>query len=366
MSEYQTEETVASDRVLDDVLSRIRIAVVIPAYNEEDHILDVIASVPAYVRYVIVVEDCGRDRTAEVVADRAADDPRLILVRHEVNQGVGGAMISGFRKALELRAQIVVKMDGDGQMSPDYLAELVEPLIRGEADYAKGNRFHDFDALARMPWLRRLGNVGLSFLTKAAVGYWTCFDPCNGYVAIRGEMLRHLPLDKIHKSYFFETSMLSQLYLRGAVVADLPMPAIYGEETSHLSVARVLLEFPPKLAACLLRRLFLKNVLFDFTMFTLYAFTAIVFLLVGGLYGGISWFEYASAGQAAPTGTVVIPAMLIILGIQFLLSALNEDLRAVPTRPFCKPLSDAAERRGAHGEPARGTDGGVSNLCHRP
>ncbi|MDX1946099.1 MAG: glycosyltransferase family 2 protein [Pirellulaceae bacterium] len=330
-----------------DELAALQIVVVIPAYNEEDHIADVIAAVPAFVRHVVVVEDCGRDRTAEVVAAIAQRDRRVVLVRHEKNQGVGGAMISGFRRAIELRAEVVVKMDGDGQMSPDYLIELLEPLIRGSADFAKGNRFHDFRALAQMPLVRRLGNVGLSFLTKAAVGYWTCFDPCNGYVAIRGEVLRRLPLEKLHRSYFFETSLLAQLYLAGAVVADVPMPAIYGEEVSKLSVTRVLVEFPPKLAWCLARRLVLKNLLFDFSMLSIFALAATLFLAVGVLYGGINWVLYAMAGQPAPTGTVVIPAMLITLGVQFLLSALSEDLRAVPTRPLSKPLVAAGQTAAA-------------------
>jgi glycosyltransferase involved in cell wall biosynthesis len=328
-------------------LSQYRIAVVVPAYNEERHIADVIASVPAFVRHIIVVEDCGQDRTAEVVEQLAADDSRVLLVRHEKNQGVGGAMVSGFRQAIEIGAQIVVKMDGDGQMSAEYLAELVEPLVRGQADMAKGNRFHDFAALARMPFVRRMGNVGLSFLTKMSVGYWTCFDPCNGYIAIRGEVLRRLPLEKLHKSYFFETSLLSQMYLLGAVVADVPMPAIYGDEVSHLSVSRVLVEFPPKLGASLARRLFLKNVLFDFSMLSIYALASLLFLLIGSTYGGVNWILYAMAGEPAPTGTVVIPAMLITLGVQFLLAALNEDLRAVPSRPLTKSLAVVAAREQA-------------------
>lgn len=354
MSAVQTGITEAGSDGTHDELRRLRIAVVIPAYNEQSHIHEVIASVPSFVRHIIVVDDCSSDRTAEVVSARAADDPRVVLVRHEKNRGVGGAMVSGFRKSLELRAQIVVKMDGDGQMSADYLAELLEPLVAGRADYAKGNRFHDFDQLARMPWLRRLGNVGLSFLTKAAVGYWTCFDPCNGYVAIRGEVLRQLPLHKIHRSYFFETSMLSELYLRGAVVHDVPMPAIYGDEVSHLSITRTLCEFPPKLAYCFLRRLFLKNLLFDFSMLTIYGATAFLFLLVGMLYGGFNWISYSHAGVGAPTGTVVIPAMLIILGIQFLLSAVHEDLRAVPQKPLTRPLTKPASAAATLTESERG------------
>ncbi|MCI0358017.1 MAG: glycosyltransferase family 2 protein [Planctomycetaceae bacterium] len=341
--DFEPAESPADDP--HDELGQYHVAVVIPAYNEERHIARVIASVPAFVRHIIVVEDCGQDQTAQVVERIAADDPRVFLVRHDRNQGVGGAMVSGFRLAVKLKAQIVVKMDGDGQMSADYLAELIDPLVRGQADLAKGNRFHDFPALARMPFVRRLGNVALSFLTKMAVGYWTCFDPCNGYVAIRGEVLRRLPLDKLHRSYFFETSLLAQLYLLGAVVADVPMPAIYGDEVSHLSVSRVLVEFPPKLAACLARRLLLKNLLYDFSMLSIFALAAILFLTTGVLYGGTNWILFAMAGQAAPTGTVVIPAMLITLGVQFLLSAVSEDLRAVPGKPLTKPLPAAMTER---------------------
>jgi Glycosyltransferases involved in cell wall biogenesis len=327
-----------------DELAPYRIAVVIPAYNEQRHIANVIASIPAFVRHIIVVEDCGQDQTVQIVERIAAEDPRVFLVRHEQNQGVGGAMVTGFRLALQLKAQIVVKMDGDGQMSAEYLADLIEPLVRGQADFAKGNRFHDFAALARMPFVRRLGNVGLSFLTKMAVGYWTCFDPCNGYVAIRGEVLRRVPLERLHRSYFFETSLLAQLYLLGAAVADVPMPAIYGDEVSHLSVSRVLVEFPPKLAACLARRLLLKNLLYDFTMLSIFALVAMLFLTAGVLYGGVNWILFAMAGQGAPTGTVVIPAMLITLGVQFLLSAVSEDLRAVPAHPLTKPLATVVAR----------------------
>lgn len=313
-----------------------RIAAVIPAYNEEANIARVLRSLPTWLRHIILVEDCGSDKTAEVVEQLANEDPRIILIRHERNQGVGGAMVTGFKKALELNAQIVVKLDGDGQMNPDHLSALLRPLFAGEADYAKGNRFHDFRALAQMPPLRRAGNMALSFLTKAAVGYWNCFDPCNGFVAIRSEILAALPLDKIHRSYFFETSMLSRLYLLGAVVKDVPMPARYAGEHSSLSISRVLLEFPPKLAYSFGRRMLLKNYIYDFSMESLYLVAAFLFLAVGISYGGWNWLAYARLGDAAPTGTVVIPAMLIILGFQILLSAIGEDLRSVPREPLCE------------------------------
>jgi dolichol-phosphate mannosyltransferase len=325
-------------------LAAYRIAVVLPAYNEERRIAEALRSLPTYLRHIIVVDDCSRDATSDLVAELATKDPRIELIRHEKNQGVGGAMITGLTRAKELRAQLIVKMDGDGQMSPTDLPALLRPLISGQADFAKGNRFHDFLALNQMPALRRAGNMGLSFLTKAAVGYWNIADPCNGYVAIRGEVLSALPLSSLQKSYFFETSLLAQLFLLSAVIRDVPMPARYGQEQSKLRIGRVLLEFPPKLLGCLLRRLVLKNFIYDFSMESLYLLAALPLLIGATLYGGWNWLHYAWLGVGAPTGTVVIPAMMIILGFQLLLSAIGEDVRNVPQRPLCGgPLPEADE-----------------------
>ena len=317
-------------------LAAFDIAVILPAYNESDHIEAVLASMPGFVRSMIVVDDASTDDTPELVAGIAAFDSRVMLVRHDRNQGVGGALLSGYRKALELEADLVVKMDADGQMSPALLPLLLQPLIRGDADYTKGNRFHDFRALAKMPKLRRAGNMVLSFLTKCAVGYWNCFDPCNGYVAIRADALARLPFHRIARSWFFETSMLAELFLLGAVVRDVPMPACYANERSKLSIAGVLLEFPLRLVTCFSRRIFLKNFIHDFSMESVYLLSGIPMVLAGVLYGGLSWIQYAQAGVSAPTGTVVIPAMLITLGFQLLLAAVVEDVRSVPTEPLCR------------------------------
>src|SRR6266852_7150564 len=214
------------------------IVAVVPAYRVEKEIESVVRSMPAFVSRIIVVDDASPDRTGAVVEKLAALDDRIVLVQHEANQGVGGAMITGFRKALDIGAQVVVKVDGDGQMDPQDMPSLLAPFIRGGADYTKGNRFRDFQALSQMPLMRRFGNMFLSFLAKAATGYWNCFDPTNGYVAIRGEVLAQLPMDKIDRGYFFEHSMLSELYMMRAVVQDIFMPARYADETSHLSIAR--------------------------------------------------------------------------------------------------------------------------------
>jgi len=314
------------------------IAAVIPAYRVEREIEAALASLPDFIRHIIVVDDASPDRTAELVEQASRRDGRVLLIRHEKNRGVGGAMVTGFRKALELGAQIVVKMDGDGQMDARHLPSLLVPLVRGQADYTKGNRFRDFQSLRQMPLIRRLGNMGLGFLTKVATGYWNVFDPTNGYVAIRAEALAQLPLERVDNTYFFETSMLGNLYLLGAVVRELPMPAQYRDEVSSLLIHRVLLEFPLKLFAAFLRRMWLKNFIYDFTMVSVYLLTGLPLLAFGLLFGAVKWIEYARRNVPAPTGTVMLPTLSVLLGIQILLSAIEFDLGAVPKEPLSAPL----------------------------
>jgi glycosyltransferase involved in cell wall biosynthesis len=320
-------------------LHKFNLAVVIPAYLATDAIASVLADLPDTLRHIIVVDDASPDNTAELVRAYAARDSRIVQICHEQNQGVGGAMVSGFRKALELGAQVVVKIDGDGQMDPAYIPALVTPLLEGKADYAKGNRFRDFESLRRMPLVRRIGNLGLSFLTKAATGYWNCFDPTNGFFAIRSEILAQLPLERIDRRYFFETSMLANLYLLGAFILDVPIPARYRGERSSMSIWRVLVEFPVKLLATLVRRLLLRYFLFDFSMVSVYLLTGIPLILFGLIFGSLKWIQYLELGVPAPTGTVILPTLALILGIQFLLSAIELDMNAAPKSPRSGPLA---------------------------
>jgi len=317
---------------------KYKIAAVIPAYRVEGEIADVLCGLPLYIRHIIVVDDASPDSTSDIVAALAKRDRRLNLLRHDHNQGVGGAMVTGFRRALEIGAQIVVKIDGDGQMDVGHLPELILPLVEGKADYTKGNRFRDFVALQKMPFIRRLGNMGLGFLAKAATGCWNIFDPTNGFLAIRAETLAQLPLERIDPSYYFETSMLANLYLLGAVVRDVPIPARYQGEASSLIIRRVLFEFPIKLLFTFFRRIVLKNFIYDFSMETIYLIAGIPLLLFGLIFGAVEWIQYASRNIPAPTGTVMLPTLAVLLGIQLLLSAVESDLRSVPKDPLCEPL----------------------------
>jgi dolichol-phosphate mannosyltransferase len=314
------------------------IIAVIPCYRVEKEIQSVLQEIPPYIKHIVVVDDASPDSTRDLVTASAKIDPRILLMRHPSNLGVGGAMITGYKKALELGAQVIVKIDGDGQMDMDHLPVLLRPLIEGKADYTKGNRFRDFQSLQQMPFIRRVGNMGLAFLSKAATGYWNVFDPTNGFNAIRSEVLVQLLLNKIDRTYYFETSMLANLYLIGAVVKDVPMPARYKGEVSSLLIHRILFEFPQKLFVTFLRRLVLKNFIYDFSMATIYLLSGLPLLIFGLIFGIIKWIQYASAGVPAPTGTVMLATLSVLLGIQLLLSAIEIDLRSVPTEPLTNSL----------------------------
>jgi len=306
------------------------ITVVIPCYNVSKHIADVIRKLPQEVNWIITVNDCSKDDTEKVLLKLQEGNRKVVFINHETNQGVGGAMITGFRKAIELNSDITVKLDGDDQMDSTYLPALLKPIIDNKADYTKGNRFRDFKALRQMPVLRRFGNLGLSFCIKAASGYWNIFDPNNGFIAISNEMLRTININKIHKRYFFESSMLIELYHCDAVIQEIPMQAKYGDEVSHLSLTRTLLGFPPKLLKAFIRRIILKYFLFDFNIASLYLLFGIPLFFIGLIYGIVNFIEYGSSHTPAPTGTVVIPTLLIIMGFQLLLSATSFDISNYP------------------------------------
>jgi len=308
------------------------IAVVIPCYNVAKHIEEVIRNLPDSISYIIAINDCSKDDTESILLKLATENEKIFYIRHEVNQGVGGAMITGFKKSLELNGDITIKIDGDNQMDPSYISSLLKPLVEGKADFTKGNRFRDFRALRKMPLSRRIGNLGLSFLIKAASGYWNIFDPNNGFIAIKNETLTRINLDKLHKRYFFESSMLIELYYANAVIQDIPMKARYGNEVSGLSRTRTLFEFPPKLFVALLRRIVLKYFLYDFNIASFYLLFGFPLFVIGAIYGIVNYIKYASSSIPAPTGTVVIPTLLIILGFQLLLSAIDYDITNYPKK----------------------------------
>ncbi len=306
------------------------IAAVIPAYRVADQIERVISNMPAYIKFIIVVDDCSPDNSVARINPQLSD--RVRLLRHRENQGVGGAMLTGYAAALRFGADIVVKMDGDDQMDPRQLPYLLAPILQGEADYTKGNRFIHSQALDSMPRIRCWGNLGLTFLTKMASGYWNIFDPTNGYTAIHSRTLSLINPESIAKRYFFEISLLLDLRRLNAVVQDVAMPARYGGEKSSLSLGRVLAHFPCRLAAGLFHRLGRQYFLYNFTAGSILLLLGMPLLLFGIIWGGLHWYWSALSHVPTPTGTILLSVLPIILGVQFLLQALALDIASVPTK----------------------------------
>jgi glycosyltransferase involved in cell wall biosynthesis len=308
------------------------ICVVIPLFNSGGLIGDVLRGLPAFVRSIVVVDDCSQDDSFSI-ANQVVDE-RMHIVRHASNQGVGAATLSGYQKALELGAQIIVKMDSDNQMDPAYLVALITPVMTGQADYAKGNRFTHAEALKTMPLLRRVGNAGLSLLTKAATGYWGIFDPTNGYTALHASLVPQLDLARIHRRYFFESSMLVELGFLRAVVRDVEIPARYANETSSLSEWKALFEFPPLLFKGFLRRLVVQHFVRDFGIFSTLLILGAGLSTFGLLFGLYHWYLSIKTMVIASTGTVMIATLPLILGSQLLIQALIVDMQNEPRQPL--------------------------------
>ena len=309
------------------------VAVVIPCFRVSGRVQNVIARIGPEVGRIFVVDDACPEHTGDAV-ERSCADVRVTVIRHAENQGVGGAMVTGYRAALASGADIVVKIDGDGQMDPALIPRFIKALAQGQADYTKGNRFYDLESLRTMPRVRVLGNAVLSLVNKISSGYWDVMDPTNGYTAIHRTVLSHLPLAKIDRGYFFESDMLLRLYTLRAVVHDVPMTAHYGDETSNLRVGRVLFTFPFKYVRAACKRVFYSYFLRDFNAGTLQLLGAALIGGAGALYGAARWALSIKSGVAATSGEVMIAALPVLVGVQFLLGALQFDIQNVPRDPL--------------------------------
>jgi len=309
-----------------------KIIVVIPSYRVAAQILNVIAEIPKNIFRIIVVDDNCPENTGELVLQECKDN-RVIVVIHNRNLGVGGATKTGYQKAMELNADIVVKIDGDGQMDPNQIETLIRPLINGEADYVKGNRFYNIEQIHAMPKIRIIGNLVLSFFSKFSSGYWNIFDPNNGYTAISSPMLKTLPLEKIANRYFFESDMLFRLYLSRAKVVDVPLDAIYGDEKSNLKISTSILEFFGKHFRNTCKRIFYVYYLRDFGLASIELPLGIFLGLFGTVLGFQSWAHSASSGIATSTGTQILVAISCLASLQLVLSFTDFDSRNYPQKP---------------------------------
>lgn len=316
----------------------MKIAVVIPCYRVRNHVLQVLKAVPPSVTKIYAVDDLCPDGSGNFI-ETNCQDPRVQVLRNPTNLGVGGAVATGYRQALKDQMDIVVKIDGDGQMDPSLIPYFVRPISLGRADYTKGNRFYRHESLRGMPKVRLIGNAMLSFLTKLSCGYWNVMDPTNGYTAIHTQVLRELPLDKLEPRYFFETDMLFRLNTVRAVVKDVPMDAVYADEASGLNVSKVLPEFAAKHLSRLYRRFIYNYWLRDFNIGSLYSLMGGLFIISGTAFGLSHWLNSEVQGIPATSGTVMLAGLPILIGTQLLIAFLHYDISNTPEEPLHPQLT---------------------------
>lgn len=315
------------------------VAVVIPCYRVAAHILNVLARIGPEVSHIFVVDDACTEGTGDLVLAQCRDH-RVKVLRHTQNGGVGAAVITGYRAALAEGVQVIVKIDGDGQMDPALIGHFVAPILKGQADYTKGNRFYELTHIGQMPLVRLIGNAVLSFMSKLSTGYWNLFDTTNGFTAIHAKVAKRLPLDKLSPRYFFETDLLFRLSTVRAVVVDIAMDARYGLETSNLRIGDVVGEFTRNHLRNFGKRVFYNYFLRDMTAASLELLLGVCATGFGVIFGAVHWLIGIRSGLPTPLGTIMLAAVPTLFGLQLLLAFLAFDVANVPRRAIHLDLPD--------------------------
>jgi dolichol-phosphate mannosyltransferase len=325
-----------------------RVAVVIPCYRVARHLEQVIKRIGPEVTFIYCVIDGCPDGSDSAALLASRDDPRVRVVNHKHNSGVGAAVFTGYKEAINDGADIIVKLDGDGQMAPEDLPHLIGPILRAEADYVKGNRFFDLGDVRAMPFTRLIGNAGLSFLSKLSSGYWNLFDPTNGFTAIHAKVASHIIRLKISQRYFFESDLLFRLNTLRAVVVDVPLPARYGDEQSNLNVLKTLFQFPFLHLRNFIKRVFYSYFLRDFNVASVNLIFGLALCLFGVSFGLVHWTTGYERNVLASPGTVMLAALPVILGWQAILAFISYDVGNIPNKPlhpFAYDRSNKADLR---------------------
>lgn len=309
------------------------VVAILPAFKSEKFILDVLSRMPKIVTKVIVIDDACPNFTGQLVQQNI-NEPKIEVIFNETNLGVGGAVIVGMKRALEANADIIVKLDSDGQMNPEDIPKLLFPILRLEADYSKGNRFNSLDDLQEMPKNRVFGNAILSLMSKVSTGYWSINDPTNGFFAISRGALERIHLGKLRQRWFFESDLLFRLAIIRAVVADVPLRARYAGERSNLKIHKVLFEFISRHTLNFFKRIFYVYYLREWSVVS-FELPFGMALSLGGVMAGITlWVNSMENGQPATAGQVMLAVLPIILGFQLLLSVLSLDVANEPKKPL--------------------------------
>jgi glycosyltransferase involved in cell wall biosynthesis len=304
-----------------------KVAVVVPAYNEEEHIGDVIRGIPGYIDFILIIDDCSTDKTPAIV--QSFSDQRLRYFRNEKNLGVGGAILRGHEEALKLGVYVDVVLAGDNQMDPMYIPKLIDPIIEEDYDYVKGNRFLRNGHLRGMPQRRVFGNYALTFMTKVASGYWSIFDPQNGYTALKLSTFEYLDYNHITRKYQFENDILIHLSVIGARVKDVAIPSKYHEiPSSKIKMKSFIPETLVFLTGRFFWRFYQKYIKLDFHPIALLLGGGLPLFLFGLFYSGYLTFNrvFDPPVHSPTTGSVMIAILPLFLGFQMLLTSLMIDV----------------------------------------
>lgn len=306
-------------------------AVIIPSYKVRDQILETLAAIGSEVSTIYVVDDKCPQNTGSFVEHNCEDD-RVRVIYNEHNLGVGGAMIAGYRQAMNDGMEILVKIDGDGQMDASLINSFCSPIENGLADYTKGNRFFSGSSVHGMPFLRLFGNAVLSFMTKLSSGYWNLFDPTNGYTAIHTSVAACVPWEDVSKRYFFESDVLFQLGILRAAITDVPIVALYDEEESNLKISKVLPEFLGKHTKNTIKRIIYCHFVRGFSIASVSLILSLLLLIIGALAAMYLGISSNLSGNPASTGSIISVALMLIFGVQLMLMYLSYDIANTPTK----------------------------------
>ena len=300
-----------------------KIGVVVLAHNEENYIKDTIEALPDFVDKIYVIDDGSTDKTSEIV--KTLPDQRILLLQHEVNKGPGAALVTGYKAALKEEMDVIVKMDGDNQMDPEQLPNLLEPIIERRADYTKGNRLLSPEYRSGMTKWRFFGNSVLTFLTKIGSGYWQMMDPQNGYTVTSRSVLERISLDSIYPYYGYLNNILVKLNVYGYRVTDIVMPARYGREKSSIKYSKYIVKVSLMLLRDFFWRLKMKYVVLSFHPLVLFYMLGIILTPIG-LFGGLFtlYYKFVMGGFLFVRGALSL--LVFILGVQFLLFAMLFDM----------------------------------------
>ena len=317
-----------------------KIIAVMPCYRSSKIAPKIAKDVLSYVDRLVCVDDDCPENTGKSI-ESSLKSNHLDLIYHDRNKGIGGAMKTGIKYALTLNPEIIIKIDSDGQMNPALIPQLLEPLLNGSSEFTKGNRFTNPKFITNMPIVRITGNIGLGFLTKLSTGYWELFDPTNGFLAIRSNVLRGISLEKIDNGYFFETDLLFRCALSNVLVSEIPMDAFYEDEKSSLSPFKEFFRFTWKHINIFLKRLTYQYFLLDFNPGSLSLCLAIIFGLIALFVGLISRFFYSSLDVETPLGGQILFLATSLISNQLFISFIYYDASQKPLLRRLKYLKNS-------------------------